>query len=126
MEMTSLLRFLEPAALGPWLGHVFILYVVTYSLLWLAAVLVARVGSLERNDLIMQTYIGWMVPTGLHAVFWATVMLQALVRYQQLGFSPWYTTLYLLPIALDAVVIFQLVLVMRDRRRRWNHLEMED
>jgi hypothetical protein len=49
-----------------------------------------------------------------------------LARYQALGLSYWYSGLHLLPVALDAILIIQLTLAMRDRRQRCERLERED
>ncbi len=114
--MFGLVRYLEPSSIGLWLARTFLLYLLTYATVWSVALLIARLGSHEKQDPIMQVYVGWIIPTALHLLLWTTVLLQSMDRFYQVGLSRSYCILYLLPIALDTVMIFQFVIVMRHRR----------
>lgn len=114
--MSDLVGFLEPSALLPWLGRTVLLILLTYTILWLVSLILSRLGSRESGDPVMQAYLGLMVPTGFHFLFWASILVGSLARFQGLGLSSWYGVPYTLPVILDGALVVQLAILMRQRR----------
>lgn len=98
--MSGVVEFFDPTTgFGPWFGKMFLLFIASYLVIWLLAMLLCRMSQ----DAILGVYFGWLVPFTLHAILVTVLLLSTAIYYKQNNISPGYCSPYLLFLFVSSV-----------------------
>ena len=118
--MNQIIEFFEPSlGVTSWLGKVVLLYIASYFIIWIVALILSRVRwFVSEEDAILKVYFGWLIPLTLHTIFFTSFLLFSLLHYKELGISSWFCSAYFLPIFLSGFLGISLSLNIRERIKK--------
>lgn len=117
--MEQLLEFLDPT-LDPaiWVGRVVGLFLFTYLLVWLAALILCRLRwFINYNSTLLKVYFAWLIPLACQAVFFTILLLFSIQYARRWGISPWYSFIYFAPLLVTVLSGFNLSTAIKEKLR---------
>ena len=100
--MYELIEFFEPVKIELWLIKVILLYIASYGIIWICALILCRLLGGER--LVIRVYLGWLFSLSVHSIFFTFFLLTSAKHYKELGISLWFCIPYLIPIFLNGII----------------------
>jgi biotin transporter BioY len=117
--MDSILEFFEPAnGFAVWIGNFIMVFVISYLIAWLFALVLGRIGGLTGEDHQLRVYFAWMIPLVLHMLLAGILLVLSTLHFKELDLPTGYTLFFLVPILIDFIFTQKLIRKIKDRVNR--------
>lgn len=102
--MNEIAAFFEPLNIGTWALKMVLQFVFAFLIIWAIAVFLSKIQWSKEGGIILNVYLGWLIPITLYAVIAAIFLIVSALYYKEMGLSLWFCVVYIFPVLASGII----------------------